>query len=855
MKKLTKLRFRKSILFLCLLASLQARPDTGNSSLDDNLVFDVSMFRGGKVTPSILEHLSADDSVLPGHYAKIPVIVNGYRVGESGVLISERNKKSVICLSKSILDQAGFIDEYIKKFSILEKNKPCVSLTDIAPDAIVKLNSDLLLDFNVPQALLKDRNSGVISESALDRGEPVLFTNYTANYFHNKQTGTSSGDSDYVYLNLNGGVNLGLWQYRQLSSYSYNKSRSTGSSMTSSNWNSVQSYFQRPLYSLKSNLKLGKTSTTGQFFGGLMYTGVELSSDESMYPLSEQGYAPVITGIAKSNALIEVRQNNIIVYQTTVPPGPFDIRSLNSTSYNGDLNVTVTEADGSKNSFVVPFAAVPDSVRAGKVKYTFSSGKTRDLVVNKMFMDTALQYGLNNTLTLGGGFRAASGYAASTISNVFATRIGAFGVNLTYSNANLGGQVGVKQGWMTNLTYSKTFQPTNTNIALAGYRYSTEGYREFSDYVYEQHYLKTGSASDWGANTYQQKYRLTAAVYQPLGDFGNLSLSASTQEYNSGRSRDIYYQANYSKMLFNRVNMSVSVTRQKRGSYDRYNNQPAVYDTVTMLSFDIPLGNSGTSLSSSVYFDKDNGNQFQTSLSGNFGEQEQPYNYSMNVSHNEKGSQTAYSGSLYKQYSVASVSVNAATGQNYNQIGLGAMGAVVVHTGGVILGPYLGNTFGIVEAKGAAGAKVYNGQGASINSNGYALVPALMPYRYNSVGITSDGMANNNVDIDASEQRVAPYSGAAVKIKFNTSQGYPLLVRLMTKNNVVIPIGAAITDVKGNNIGLVGQNNQAYFRATDNKGSITVTWGDKPDEKCVANYQISAHLKNENLIKLLAQCI
>lgn len=855
MKEKTKFTLRKNILFLCLLASLQAKSNMENNGLSDNLVFDEKMFRGSNVSSSILEHLTVDNSILPGNYSDLPIIMNGYRVGVSDVVVSEHNKKSVICLSEKILDQAGFIEKYIKEFNVLRKNKPCTSLADITSEATVTLKSDLLLNFNAPQSLLQIKNSETIKESALNSGEPVIFSNYTANYFHNKQTGDSSGNSDYAYLNLNAGANLGLWQYRQLSSYSYNKSRYKSGTSTSSDWYSIQSYFQRPLYSLKSNLKLGKTNTTGQFFGGLNYTGVELSSDESMYPVSEQGYAPVITGIAKSNALVEVRQNNSIIYQTTVPPGAFDIRNINPTSYSGDLNVTVIEADGSKNSFIVPFSAVPDSVRPGKIKYTIASGKTRNLIEDKIFFDSSLQYGLNNSLTLGGGVRAANDYRSGTISSVFSSRIGAFGVNATYSNANLGGREGLKQGWMTNLTYSKTFQPTSTNVSLAGYRYSTEGYREFSDFVYEQYYLKNGGINDWGSSTYQQKYRLTAAVYQPLGDFGNLSVSASTQEYNHGRSRDLYYQANYNKMLFNRVNMSISVSRQKNGAYYRDNNQSSSYDTLTMLNFDIPLGNSGTSLSSSIYYDKNNGNQYQTSLSGNFGEQEQPYNYSLNMSHNEHGGQTVYSGNLYKQYSVASMSANASKGKNYNQLGLGAIGAVVVHSGGVILGPYLGNTFGIVEAKGATGAKVYNGQGARINSNGYALVPSLMPYRYNSVGITSDGLANNNVDIDASEQRIAPYSGSAIKIKFNTHQGYPLLITLTTSNNTVIPIGANITTDEGNNIGLVGQNNQAYFRATDNKGRIIVSWGEKQGQKCTANYNISTDLINENLIKLSAQCI
>ncbi|EKT65562.1 fimbria/pilus outer membrane usher protein [Providencia burhodogranariea] len=855
MKNQTKLTLRKNILFLCLLVSTPTKSNTENSGLDDNLVFDEKMFRGSNVSSRILEHLSTNNSVIPGNYDNIPIIMNGYRVGENDVTVSEVNKKSVICLSKSMLEQAGFINEFIKKFIELEKENSCVLLSDVSLESTVKLNSDLLLDFNVPQSLLKNRDNQSIEESSLNRGENVIFSNYTANYFHNKNTGNHSGNSDYAYLNLNSGLNLGLWQFRQLSSYSYSKNNYRGGSNTSSDWYNISSYLQRPIYSIKSNLIVGKTNTTGQFFGGLSYNGFELSSDESMYPVSEQGYAPTITGIAKTNALIEVRQNNAIIYQTTVPPGTFDIRNINPTSYNGDLEVTVIESDGSKNSFTVPFSAVPDSVRPGKIKYSIASGKTRDLIKDKVFADSSLQYGLNNFITLGGGLRVANDYKSAMVSSVFATRFGAFGINATYSNAHLGGGYGVKQGGMANLTYSKTFQPTKTNISLAGYRYSTEGYREFSDFIYEQYYLKSGEVTNWGSNTYLQKYRLTASIYQPLDRFGSLSFSASTQEYNRGRSRDLYYQVNYNKMLFDKVNMSLSVSRQKTGAYYRNDNIPSSYDTVTMLSFDIPFGRSGTSLSSSIYFDKNNGNQYQTSLSGTLGEQEQPYSYTLNINHNDQGHQTAYSANLNKQYALASINANGSKGTNYTQLGMGMTGAVVLHGGGIVLGPYLGNTFGIVEAEGASGAKIYNGQGASINSSGYALVPSLTPYRYNSVGITSDGLLNNNVDIEASEQKIAPYSGAAIKIKFNTNQGYPLLINLIVKNNIVIPMGATISDDKDKNIGLVGQNNQAYFRSNNNEGVITVTWGDKSDEQCVANYHINSDSINESLIKISAKCI
>ncbi len=854
MKKKTKFNLINCILILCFMASAQQKAFGEVSGLDENLVFDEKMFRGSNISQSTLAQLTAGKSASAGEYKNTPIIINGFSVGEDTVLVVERNKKTAICLTQSILEKAGFTDKIIHKFIDLKKDSSCVELSQISANSTVELSSELALEFNAPQASLKN-DSGEISESSLNRGSNVLFSNYVLNYFHNKQSGVNSGNSDYSYLSLNSGLNLGLWQFRQLSNYNYSTSSYGSGKSNNSSWNNISSYVQRPVYSLKSNLLVGKINTSGQFFGGLGYNGFELSSDERMYPVSEQGYAPVISGIARTNALVEVRQNDAIIYQTTVPPGNFDIRDINPTSYNGDLNVTVIESDGSKTSFLVPFSAVPDSVRPGKIKFSTVGGRTRDLVADKEFFDSTIQYGLNNFITIGGGARIANDYKSGVISSVFSTEYGALGINTTLSSANLGGRYGVKNGGMANITYSKTFQPTNTNISLAGYRYSTSGYREFTDFIYEQHYLNEGQVNTWNSNTYLQKYRLTAAVYQPFNDFGNVSMSASTQEYNGGRSRDLYYQVNYSKTLFNRINASLSISRKKNGIYYFENSSSSSYDTVTMLTVNIPFGSSGTSVSSSVYFEKNNGNQYQTALSGVMGDQNAPYNYNLNINHSEQGHQTAYAANLNKQYSLASMSLNGARGEDYTQLGMGMTGAIVAHSGGVLLGPYLGNTFGIIEAKDATGAKVYNGQGATISSSGYALVPSLMPYRYNSVGLTSDGLINNNVDIESSEQRVAPYAGSAIMLKFKTNKGYPLLVKLNTKDNLSIPIGAVITDNKGKDVGIVGQSNMAYFRSQSSAGEIKVSWGETKSEKCSASYNFSPELINEKLIKVSAMCL
>ena len=84
--------------------------------------------------------------------------------------------------------------------------------------------------------------------------------------------------------------------------------------------------------------------------------GVPLT-DDNMLPDSLKGFAPVVRGIAKSNAQITIKQNGYTIYHTYVSPGAFEISDLYSTSSSGDLLVEIKEADGSVNSYSVPFSS------------------------------------------------------------------------------------------------------------------------------------------------------------------------------------------------------------------------------------------------------------------------------------------------------------------------------------------------------------------------------------------------------------------------------------------------------------------------------------------------------------------
>lgn len=52
-----------------------------------------------------------------------------------------------------------------------------------------------------------------------------------------------------------------------------------------------------------------------------------------------------------------------IIYQTTVPPGPFTLQDVYPSGYGSDLEVSVKEADGSVEVFSVPYASVAQLLR------------------------------------------------------------------------------------------------------------------------------------------------------------------------------------------------------------------------------------------------------------------------------------------------------------------------------------------------------------------------------------------------------------------------------------------------------------------------------------------------------------
>lgn len=822
-----------------LAADIINKISTETTSSND-YIFEPDLFRGGKFSQSTLAQFTKN-SIAAGSY-KVDVYVNTYFIDALDIdFVTQEDGSVSLCLQPEVFKSTG-IKFTPETATHAKTGKGCFLFSQVVKGGSVDMNmAQLRLNLSVPQTGMNIVPRGYVNPEDLDAGSSVGFVNYISNYYHVSYSGNNSTDQDSAWVSLNGGLNFGKWQYRQLSNLNW--SRDGGS-----DWKNIRSYVQRPLPEMRSQMVMGELVTSGRFFSGMNYNGLSLATDDRMLPDSMRGYAPVVRGVAITNAKVSVRQNGQEIYQTTVSPGAFEITDLYPTSYSGDLDVEVTEADGSVSRFSVPFSAVPESMRSGISRYNFEIGRTRDSGDESLFGDFTWQRGLSNTITMNSGMRIADSYQAAMFGGVYGSWLGAFGVDVTWSHASLP-ETGYTEGWMTHLSWSKTFQETNTTVSLAGYRYSTSGYRDLSDVLGVRH--TANSDSSWQSTTYLQQSRFDISLSQSIGQLGNLFLSGATQNYRDGRSRDTQLQFGYSNS-FHGVSTNLSIARQRMGNYDDSGSM----QTVTSLSFSIPLGNSGAqapTLSTSWTHSTDGGDQYQSSLSGVLDEK-QTTSYGLNVSRDQEYNNTVFSGNLQKRFTDTTLGLNASKGDGYWQASGNAQGALAIHSGGITFGPYLSDTFALVEAKGAEGAKVLNSQQVAIDSHGYALIPSVTPYRYNRVTLDPQNM-DGNAELVDSEKRIAPVAGSVSKVVFRTRSGIALLIKSRFPDGKVLPLGADVLDDSGNVVGMTGQGGQIYVRSEKNKGQFTVRWGEGAEDRCNLPFDISSAESGQPMVRLSSVCL
>ncbi|AYZ63511.1 fimbrial biogenesis outer membrane usher protein [Burkholderia multivorans] len=752
------------------------------------------------------------------------IYVNGGWVGRSEVNFeaAPNTADAQPCFDKAQLDRIGVdltrLPPDIR--ATLDQDGACMRIGQVIPEASVSFDfNSLRLELSIPQISMRRQARGYVNPDQWSEGVPVAMVGYNANVYHSRASGAKGSTQGYV--GVDGGFNYQRWHFRHSGSFNWDDRGNR-------RYENVATYMQRDLASLSSQLVVGDTYTSGDLFDSTSFRGVRMFTDDRMLPESQRGYAPVVRGIANTNAKVTISQNGVKLYETTVAPGGFVIDDLYPTGYGGDLKVLVTEADGSEHSFSVPYAAVPMSLRPGQHRYSFTAGAVRNLANTKpVFTQVTWQHGFTNSLTGYGGATVAQGYLSAMAGAVLNTSWGAFGVDVTHATTKIPNER-TYSGQSFRVSYAKTVAATGTNVAIAAYRYSTNGFFGLNDAMAARDQAKASGSS---SGLYRQRNRASLTMSQQLGEKGgSLNLTASTATYWNRKGSDTDFTIGYSNS-FRNVSYNVSATRQR--------DALGKASTLVYAGLSIPLGRTRpATLSTNFNHDSRGSTQVMTSLSGSLGA-DSNVSYGVNVNHQAASGNSQTSGGANVMYrgSLAELNSSVSASSDYQQYSAGARGAIVAHRGGITLSQPLSETFAIVEAKNAEGARVTNASGVRVDRNGYAIVPFLTPFSMNDVSLDPKGLSTD-VELKETSQRVAPLAGAVPLLVFKTEYGRSAVIRARQADGAPVPFGAVVTDAAGKDIGVIGQGGKLLARGLGEKGELKVQW-EKGDGEAVCSMSYS----------------
>ncbi|WP_033476219.1 fimbria/pilus outer membrane usher protein [Bordetella bronchiseptica] len=704
----------------------------------------------------------------------------------------------------------------------LKSSGRCEVLGKLFPDSRESFDfGENRLEVSIPQAYTINRFRRDISPDEWDSGITAFRLGYQYNY------------ADYIGglragrrldLNLYSGFNFKGWYLRNSSTLGWGQGRFTRRSQRTS--------LQTDIPSWRARLVFGDVFSSGEYFAPYSMRGMLVGSDTAMLPYSERLYRPTIRGVARTRANVKVYQAGVLVFQDAVPPGPFAIDDYSPASYGGDLRVVVTEANGTVQTFTVPYASAVRLILPGQTQWSFSAGRYRNYRNDGQDRPWVTQltgrHGVADGVNLYGGLLIAQAYQAGLAGLSWNTPWGAMAADATLSRSQLS-TTGNANGSSLRFSYSKTLSGTNTAIRLATLRYSSSGFWNFADAVNAGPVETNGRNGRFGLYSLLGRERprgdFSVTLSQPLGGYGSLYVSGLRRTYWGSSRVDQQTQLGYSTQVGRvGVNLDVSRTENRRSTEHQ-----------VMLNLSIPLYGATSSgvVTGSLARTGSAPVQQSVNYSGMSGERDQ-YTYGLGVQRAGTSAQYALNGSWSGTY--GEVSGQLTHGRSYSQYQINGSGGLVAHAGGVTFGQYQAGTIGLIQAEAAAGAKVVNTRNAAVDRSGYGLV-SLTPYSLNEVELSPQDLPLD-VQLESTVEQVIPRAGAVVALRFPTRHDVAAMLVAEPGSEGALVFGTEVRDGAGKVVGVAGQGASALVRGVSASGTLEVTRAD--GSICRATYDLKS---------------
>lgn len=802
-----------------------------NSTIaSQNIEFNTDVLDLKERTSVDLSQFSHKGYIMPGKYGMI-IRINKNELSEQDVtFLTPKGKKdsSIPCIDSTVVDKIGLKDNAIKKAKYWHEGK-CLDISSLnGMEAYGDLSSGTL-NLNVPQAYLEYTAENWDPPARWDQGITGAIFDYNVNTQNVKSARGSGAQS--ISGNGTTGFNVDAWRFRANWQGSYNHTTGIANS-TQQHWDWNRFYAYRAISSLRSKLTIGENYLSSDIFDSFRYTGASLVSDDTMLPPNLRGYAPEVTGVAKTNAKVTVSQKGRVIYETNVAAGPFRIQDLNSATA-GELDVKITEQDGSTRNFQVNTATIPYLTRPGLVRFKFAIGKPTDYRRHSQgnaFSANEFSWGVNNGWSLyGGSVFGGKDYNSLAVGiGRDLLFLGALSFDITSSRAKLPTDK-VKSGNSYRLNYSKRFDDYDSQVTFAGYRFTERNFMSMSQYIDARYHggdydsarelytislnkqfssLNLSANLNYSHQTYWERpandnYELSVSSYFDIGRLKSISLSMSAY-------RNIYNDTSDDGMY-----LGISIPWGTHGT----------------LTYDSQFAQSGNShaVGYSDMIDRNNNYSIQTGLGSN--------------------NKASFSGYFIHSGDLAQITSNASyTNGQYNSIGMGFQGGLTVTKNGVALHRVtnIGSTRMMVDTDSISGVPVRGYGGVShTNLFGKAVIMDLNSYYRNTFSVDIDSLAD---DIDANKSVIQDTltEGAIGYRRFGVISGAKAMAVIKLKDGSSPPFGAVVSNDKANQTGILTDSGSVWLTGIKPGAEMSVSWDGKTQCRVLIPKLISS--LNNNLI-------
>ncbi|HEJ0318277.1 TPA: outer membrane usher protein [Klebsiella aerogenes] len=797
----------------------------------DNIQFNTDVLDVKDRNNISLEQFSRAGYMMPGDYT-FRVIVNGQALnGEQTITYyqDEQDKNnSLVCVPQSVAGQLGLKEKYFNQLTWWHDGD-CIALSSLDGMTASGNMSDSTLNISIPQAYMEYTSENWDPPSRWDTGISGVIFDYNINALAGRNY-SDYRDGRYYNLSGNGatGLNVGPWRLR--ADWQGYLNHDTGNS-TTSNLDVTAVYAYRPLPSIKSKLTIGETYYNSDVFDSFRFVGGSLESDDNMLPPNLRGYAPEVTGVAKTNAKVTVSQRGRVLYETQVAPGPFRIQDL-SDAVSGQLDVKVEEQNGQIQTFTVNTSDIPYLTRPGTMRYKLALGKPEGYEYhdyNGTDGDTAedadntytdmhhtygaptfaggeFSWGINSGWSLyGGGIGSRDYNALSAGVGRDLLQFGAIALDASVARTVLPSD-DVKTGSSYRLSYSKDFDDYDSQITFAGYRFSTRDFLTMDEYL---------DARNDGDTTDNDKQMYTVTFNKQFKEQAlSIYLNYSHETYwDSPKNNNFNLSLSKNFDAFGLHNLSTSLTAYKN-QYDGIN------DYGMYLSLSLPVGDNSTVSLNSTFGNSNHSNEvsyFHTIDSNN------TYELAGGGFDGDATSRAYFS----HLGDMAEVDANA----NYqsgssSSVGLTVRGGLTATAHGVALHrvSQIGGTRMMVDTGGVSGVPVSGFGGVSrTNLFGKAVVADVNSYYRSSASIDLDKLSDT-VDVSNSVVQGTLTEGAIGYRKFGVISGAKAMASLRLQDGSALPFGATVFNHDGLQTGIVNDDGSVYLSGIQPDGKMTAKW-------------------------------